>query len=130
MKWVEDFGRNPQGVAEYALWIIPEFRADLQESLERIRAAREELEASLRELSGFSIVPSSTNFVFCQLPPSWPSGTALKRWLVIHHNVLIRECAYQTMRDADRYIRLSVRSHAENARLIGALQKVNKSSWP
>ncbi|MEZ2146725.1 aminotransferase class I/II-fold pyridoxal phosphate-dependent enzyme [Bradyrhizobium sp. DN5] len=121
---------NVDGVAEYALWIIPEFRADLQDSLELIRAAREQLEASLRELSDFAIVPSSTNFVFCKLPASWPSGSALKRWLVIYHNVLIRECAYQTMRDADRYIRLSVRSLAENARLIDALQKATKVSWP
>lgn len=119
---------NVNGVAEYALWLIPEFRTELQESLELIRVEREQLEASLREISGFAIVPSSTNYIFCKLPPAWPSGTALKRWLVINHNVLIRECAYQTMRDADRYIRLTVRSHAENTRLIDALKTGNYAS--
>lgn len=119
---------NVNGVAEYALWLIPEFRADLQKSLEFIRTEREQLEAALTELSGFTIVPSSTNYVFCKLPASWPSGTMLKRWLAINHNILIRECAYQTMKDADRYIRLAVRSPAENTRLISALKKADHLS--
>ncbi|QPB24517.1 histidinol-phosphate transaminase [Rhizobium sp. 007] len=115
---------NVNGIGEYALWLLPEYEAELLESLHRIRIERENFEASLRAIDGMQVTPSATNYVFCRLPDEWPTGTMLKRILAIEHNILIRECAYQAMRDSDRYIRLTVRSSFENNHLVSALHKV------
>ncbi|MDX0414779.1 aminotransferase class I/II-fold pyridoxal phosphate-dependent enzyme [Sinorhizobium medicae] len=112
---------NVNGVAEYTLWLIPEFQNELRESLERIRMERDWFENALRKIDGMTVVPSSTNYVLSKLPPNWPSGSSLKRLLATKYNTLIRECSYQTMRDSDRYIRLTVRSRDENAELIKIL---------
>lgn len=118
---------NVNGVGEYALWLLPEYEAELLHSLQRVRIEREKLEDSLRAIGGMQVTPSVTNYVFCRLPDEWPTGTMLKRILAIEHNILIRECAYQTMQDPDRYIRLTVRRSLENSHLVSALHKVSRT---
>ncbi|TIL79113.1 MAG: hypothetical protein E5Y89_13440, partial [Mesorhizobium sp.] len=51
------------------------------------------------------------------------SAAELKRRLVLFESVLVRECGYQAMDDADRYLRLTVRSRAENERLAKTLRR-------
>ncbi|MBT1158563.1 aminotransferase class I/II-fold pyridoxal phosphate-dependent enzyme [Aminobacter anthyllidis] len=114
---------NINGIAEYTLFLLPEFAEELEHSLEMLREDRELFIEELRTVPGLDVVPSQTNFILCRLPENSVSAAELKRRLVLFESVLVRECGYQAMNDADRYLRLTVRSRTENERLAKALRR-------
>ncbi|MBZ9909465.1 MULTISPECIES: aminotransferase class I/II-fold pyridoxal phosphate-dependent enzyme [Mesorhizobium] len=114
---------NINGIAEYTLFLLPEFAEELEDSLRLLRKDRELLIQELQTVPGLDVVPSQTNFILCRLPENSVSAAELKRRLVLFESVLVRECGYQAMDDADRYLRLTVRSRAENERLAKTLRR-------
>ncbi|MDL2403468.1 MULTISPECIES: pyridoxal phosphate-dependent aminotransferase [Rhizobium] len=114
---------NINGVAECALFLLAEFLEELEDSLTLLRSDREHFQRDLKTVPGLEVVPSQTNFVLCRLPQNSPSAAKLKHNLIRRESVLVRECGYQTMKDADRYLRLSVRSPEENQALVNILKR-------
>ncbi|ASY73781.1 pyridoxal phosphate-dependent aminotransferase [Sinorhizobium fredii] len=114
---------NINGIAEYALFILPEFLKELDNSLKLLRKDREQFIRDLGTIPGLEIVPSQTNFVLCRLPEDSLSAAAFKRRLILRESVLVRECGYQIMKDADRYLRLTVRTPGENKTLVKILRR-------
>jgi threonine-phosphate decarboxylase len=93
---------------------------------ERSRAANESArEALRRELStiGFRALPSVANYVLAELPTAL-SATTLTRRAIEEHGIVLRDCtSYDDLEDG-RFVRIAVRTPAENARLIAALARV------
>ena len=89
-------------------------------TLERNQQARAHLVRALEDL-GFRVYPPSANFVFCEAP-----GNALeiRRRLIQHHRILVRECDSFAGLEPGRYLRIAVRRDDENARLVEALAAV------
>ncbi|MFK0692891.1 aminotransferase class I/II-fold pyridoxal phosphate-dependent enzyme [Mesorhizobium sp. IMUNJ 23033] len=114
---------NINGIAEYILFLLPEFAEELEDSLRALREDREHFIQELRTVPGLDVVPSQTNFILCRLPENSVSAAELKHHLILFESVLVRECGYQAMSDADRYIRLTVRSRAENEELARVLRR-------
>ncbi|BCH19508.1 hypothetical protein MesoLjLa_63590 (plasmid) [Mesorhizobium sp. L-2-11] len=114
---------NINGIAEYTLFLLPEFAEELEASLRALREDREHFIQGLRTVPGLDVVPSETNFILCRLPENSLSAAELKRHLILFESVLVRECGYQAMNDADRYLRLTVRSREENEELTKILQR-------
>jgi threonine-phosphate decarboxylase len=83
------------------------------ESLALNAQSREIFADALRGI-GLTIFPSAANFLLARLPAG--SGTALAQWLE-PRLILIRECAsFRGL--GDQFIRLAVRSHQDNERLV------------
>jgi threonine-phosphate decarboxylase len=85
---------------------------------ERARVAKQ-----LAALAGVAVIPSSTNFVFVELPPSCRAGRiarALRR-----RGILIRDCS-SVEGCTPRSIRIAVRTKAENDSLLAALAHLLK----
>jgi threonine-phosphate decarboxylase len=85
---------------------------------ERARVVKE-----LAALPGLAVIPSSTNFVFVELPPSSPAGRIaadLRR-----RGMLIRDCS--SVEGCSRHsMRVAVRTTGENDRLLSALARLLK----
>ena len=79
---------------------------------------REEFANALRGV-GLKVFPSAANFLLARLPHG--SGEDLQRWLEAER-ILIRQCdSFRGLGDA--YIRLAVRSCADNVRLVSLIEK-------
>jgi threonine-phosphate decarboxylase len=112
-------------------WPVSQLAVD---ALTEAVADRAYAEASLREnevergllgdaLAGLGLVvfPSAANYLLLELTPVMPAAADLRSRLIERHRILIRNCDSYEGLVPGRYVRVAVRSAAENCRLIHAL---------
>lgn len=90
-------------------------------TLQAMPVLRAELAAGLGKL-GVTGYPAVANYLLCRLPETAPAATAIADALR-PAGILVRTCADFAGLD-DRYLRLAVRSAADNRRLVGELAKL------
>jgi threonine-phosphate decarboxylase len=90
-------------------------------TLQAIPVLRGELAAGLTKL-GCTVSPSVVNYLLCRLPATAPSAPELAAALR-PQGILVRTCTDFAGLD-ERYLRLAVRSAADNRRLLGELGKL------
>lgn len=84
---------------------------------------REELQRALGMMPGLRPFPSATNFILCKLTtPAMTSAELCDR--LVHRHILIRNCDSFTGLESGRFIRVAVRTHAENTQLLTALREI------
>ncbi|MEN6610908.1 MAG: aminotransferase class I/II-fold pyridoxal phosphate-dependent enzyme, partial [Methanoregulaceae archaeon] len=88
---------------------------DLESSREYIRRERERLAAALTDL-GFSVTPSSTNFL---LADTHRNASVLRERL-LSQGIMVRDCASFGLPES---IRVAVLTREENTRLLEALSE-------
>jgi len=87
----------------------------LENSIERARLAH-----SLSKL-GLVVFPSAANYLFLELGGHVPAASELRARLIANHRILIRNCDSYAGLAPGPYIRVAVRTAAENCALIQAL---------
>jgi threonine-phosphate decarboxylase len=89
-------------------------------SLRENADARDGLAGCLKNL-GMAVFPSGANYVLLELPEGMPAAAQLRERMIEKHRILIRSCDSYEGLASGRYVRVAVRSEAENGRLIEAL---------
>ncbi len=89
-------------------------------SLRENAVERERLSESLAGL-GLVVFPSAANYLLLELRGGMPAASELRARLATRHRILIRNCDSYEGLAPGRYVRVAVRSAAENGRLIEAL---------
>ena len=82
------------------------------------------------ELARAGIEPyeSAANFLLLRLPETMPDSTSLRAQLIRQHHIIVRDCrSFEGLEDG-RFIRVAVRSRADNTRLVRALSVVARPS--
>ena len=97
-------------------------------SLRENEVERRRLAESLAQL-GAQVFPSAANFLLLRLQRGWPDSRSLRESLIRNHHIVIRNCDSYSGLEAGRFIRVAVRSAAENAQLLRALKETLKESW-
>lgn len=115
---------NINGFAEEFLHLAEGYRQDFVESCELVRRDRELFHQELAEIPGLTVYAPDANFIFCRLPDDAPDGPEVEHRLFVDHHIYIKHCAGKTMPEADRHIRIAVRTAAENHALTQALASV------
>jgi threonine-phosphate decarboxylase len=64
---------------------------------------------------------SAANFLLLHLPAQGPNSTELRAQLIRHYRIVVRDCYSFDGMDDGRFIRVAVRTRAENDRLVEAL---------
>ena len=110
-------------VTQLAIDALAEALADrdyADTSLAENTIERERLGAALCGL-GLFVFPAAANYLLLELTPAMPLASELRSSLIARHRILIRNCDSYEGLTRGRYVRVAVRSAAENARLIHAL---------
>jgi threonine-phosphate decarboxylase len=110
---------NVSGIAQKSSIKALSDRLHLQKSLNLIRKESKFLSDSISKISGFTCYDSDTNFILIKskIKSNQVQDKLLKK------NILIRDCS--TFRGLDdNFIRIAVRPHKENLKLIEALRKL------
>ncbi len=97
-----------------------------EQTLEINRIEREYLSGAL-EQAGFRVYPPAANFLFLELPPL-PLAAELRSNLIKNHHIIIRNCSTYSGLDAGKFVRVAVRSRADNELLIKAMSK-SQQEW-
>ena len=91
-------------------------------SLEENAAQRERLRSDLSAL-GLTVFRSVANYLLLELGETMPDSTILRRRLLERHRLLVRDCSSYDGLTSGRYIRIAVRSAADNERLLCAMRE-------
>jgi len=112
---------NVGSLAEAFLQAAPRHHEAYVESCRRLAAERSRLQSSLSAIPGLRVRPSQANFLLCELEvEAGPVTNAL----IETFNVLIKDCTGKAGIPNRRFIRIAVRTEAENDRLVQALRTV------
>lgn len=111
---------NINSFAEFFMQIYTKYEKDYKSACAKFIQVRAEFLKRLNEVPYLHVMPTQANFVLCEvLPPFTSNGLAVT--LLREHNILVSACSAKKDIAPDRYIRLAVRSTADNLKLLDAL---------
>lgn len=115
---------NINSFAEFFMQILTKYEKDYSIACEKFIAERTDFERLLSNISFLRLIPSQANYFLCEILPPFTSRelvlTMLKKY-----NILMRDCSDKQGLDGKQYMRIAVRSHENNARLISALTEID-----
>jgi histidinol-phosphate/aromatic aminotransferase/cobyric acid decarboxylase-like protein/choline kinase len=113
---------NINSFAEYFLQSIVRYKKDYFEACNKIRRERERFSDLLAQIPGLKVFPSEANYLLCELTGSRTSSELAELLLEIH-GIFIKDLKGKTGFDESKqYIRLAIRTEAENDLLTAALE--------
>lgn len=111
---------NINSFAEYFMQIYTKYEKDYHRACEQFIAEREDFERKLRTIPFLRVMPSQANYFLCEVLPPFTARELVVKMLQ-QHNILLRDCSEKQGLDGKQYMRISVRSHEDNAQLISAM---------
>ncbi len=114
---------NINSFAEFFMQIYTKYEADYSVACDKFIETRDIFEERLRRISFLRVMPSQANFFLAEVLPPLTANrlvlTMLKRF-----NILLRDCTGKEGFDGKQYMRIAVRGHNDNMRLIEALEQI------
>ena len=116
---------NLNSFAEFFMQIYNKYEKDYKTACGKFLKERAEFERQLRNISFLRVMPSQANYFLCEiLPPRTANEVVL--YMLKHHNILMRDCSNKPGLDDKQYMRIAVRNHEDNTRLIAGLRQLDK----
>lgn len=116
---------NINSFAEFFMQIYPKYREDYKLACDQFIQAREDFEVKLKKIPFIKVMPSQANYFFLEvLPPYKPKE--LCAILLKKYNILASACLAKKGIEPNRYMRIAVRNHGDNAKFIAALRELMK----
>jgi len=114
---------NLNSIAERTLELATRERAQFERSLRLTVADRAEFAFALAQLDGVVVRPSGANFMVASLPCDPAATAVLADHLLADHGILVKDISPR-IGDGHGHLRLAVRTRADHARLVAALEPV------
>ena len=113
---------NLNSFAEFFMQIYNKYEKDYKTACGKFIEERADFEQKLKSISFLRVMPSQANYFLCEiLPPHTANEVVL--YMLKHHNILTRDCSNKPGLDDRQYMRIAVRNHDDNTRLIEALRQ-------
>lgn len=116
---------NINSFAEFFMQIFTKYEKDYKKACDKFIAERADFERQLHEISFLRVMPSQANYFLCEILPPMNSN-ALVLTMLKKHDILMRDCSTKTGFDGKQYMRIAVRNHEDNARLIAGFKELEK----
>ena len=96
---------------------------DDQKACEKFIAERADFERNLRTVPFLRVMPTQANYFLCEVLPPY-TATEIVIYMLRQHNILTRDCSKKPGLDPNKqYMRIAVRNHEDNARLVEGMRK-------
>lgn len=116
---------NINSFAEFFMQIYPKYREDYKRACDQFIKAREDFEVELKKIPFIKVMPSQANYFFLEvLAPYKPKE--LCTILLEKYNILASACLAKKGIESDKYMRIAVRNHGDNAKFIRAMKELIK----
>ena len=118
---------NLNSFAEFFMQIYNKHEKDYQRACAKFVAERDDFEQQLREIPFLRVIPTEANYFLCEVLHPYTASEIVIRMLK-QHNILTRDCSLKPGLDPNRqYMRIAVRNHEDNTRLIEGLKELKIS---
>ena len=116
---------NINSFCEFFMQIYTKYEKDYKKACDKFINERNDFESKLREISFLRVIPSQANYFLVEvLPPFTVNGLVLK--MLKEFNILMRDCSEKGGFDGKQYMRIAVRDHRDNTKLIESLKQLEK----
>jgi histidinol-phosphate/aromatic aminotransferase/cobyric acid decarboxylase-like protein/choline kinase len=116
---------NLNSFAEFFMQIYNKYEKDYKTACGKFVVERADFEKQLKTVSYLRMMPSQANFFLCEvLPPHTANEVVL--YMLKHHNILTRDCSNKPGLDGKQYMRIAIRNHEDNTRLVEGLKQFKK----
>lgn len=116
---------NINSFAEFFMQLYPKYRNDYKHACDQFIRAREDFEVELKKIPFIKVMPSQANYFFLEvLPPYKPLD--LCTILLKKYNILASACLAKKGIEPNKYMRIAVRNHGDNEKLIRALRELSE----
>jgi histidinol-phosphate/aromatic aminotransferase/cobyric acid decarboxylase-like protein/choline kinase len=117
---------NLNSFAEFFMQIYNKHEKDYQKACEKFVTERDSFERQLRTVPFLRVMPSQANYFLCEVLPPY-TAKEIVIYMLRHHNILTRDCSLKPGLDPNKqYMRIAVRNHEDNTRLVEALKLFSK----
>ena len=115
---------NLNSFAEFFMQIFNKYEKDYQKACAKFVQERDRFEQDLRSVPFFHVMSSEANYFLCEVLPPYTASEIVIRMLK-QHNILTRDCSGKPgLNPHKQYMRIAVRNHADNTRLIEGLKEI------
>ena len=115
---------NLNSFAEFFMQIYNKHEKDYQKACEKFVAERDSFESQLRTVPFLRVMPSQANYFLCEVLPPY-TAKEIVIYMLRQHNILTRDCSQKSgLNPQKQYMRIAVRNHEDNTRLVEALRKM------
>lgn len=116
---------NINSFCEFFMQIYTKYEKDYKRACDKFIEERNDFESKLREISFLRVIPSQANYFLVEvLPPFTANGLVLK--MLKEFNILMRDCSGKGGFDGKQYMRIAVRDHKDNTKLIESMKQLEK----
>ena len=116
---------NLNSFAEFFMQIYNKHEKDYLKACDKFVAERADFERQLRTIPFLRVMPTQANYFLCEVLPPY-TAREIVVYMLRQHNILTRDCSLKPGLDPDKqYMRIAVRNHKDNTRLVEGLKKLN-----
>ncbi len=116
---------NLNSFAEFFMQIYNKHEKDYQRACAKFVKERADFECQLKTVPFLRVMPSQANYFLCEVLPPYKASEIVV-YMLKRHNILTRDCSLKPGLDPDKqYMRIAVRNHEDNTRLVKALKTMN-----
>ena len=117
---------NLNSFAEFFMQIYNKHEKDYLKACDKFLAERNDFEKGLRTIPYLRVMPSQANYFLCEVLPPY-TATEIVVYTLRQHNILTRDCSLKPgLNPNKQYMRIAVRNHEDNTRLVEALKQFKK----
>lgn len=117
---------NLNSFCEFFMQIYNKYENDYKRACDKFIVERNDFEAKLRQIVFLRVIPSQGNYFLVEVLPPF-SASELVLIMLRDYNILMRNCSSKEGFDGKQYLRIAVRDHVDNGKLIEAFQHIADS---
>ena len=117
---------NLNSFAEFFMQIYNKHEKDYLKACDKFVTERAYFERQLKTIPYLRVMPTQANYFLCEVLPPY-TATEIVVYTLRNHNILTRDCSQKPGLDPNKqYMRIAVRNHEDNTRLVEALRHYKK----
>ena len=117
---------NLNSFAEFFMQIYNKHEKDYLKACDKFVAERADFERQLKTIPYLRVMPTQANYFLCEVLPPY-TATEIVVYTLRNHNILTRDCSQKPgLNPNKQYMRIAVRNHEDNTRLVEALRHYKK----
>ena len=117
---------NLNSFAEFFMQIYNKHEKDYLKACDKFVTERADFERQLKTIPYLRVMPTQANYFLCEVLPPY-TATEIVVYTLRNHNILTRDCSQKTgLNPNKQYMRIAVRNHEDNTRLVEALRQYKK----
>ena len=114
---------NLNSFAENFMQILTKYEIDYKKACAKFVQERHDFEQKLRTIDFLKVMPSQANYFLVEVKPPY-KATTIVMTLLKNFNILTRDCSTKKGFDGKQYMRIAIRNHEENEKIIEAFKSL------